>query len=882
MSAFIKGTLVSDTGVMQTQYVVDGQSLPAGAVVLDGIAHAQTGERYVASWPSSGSVFYSEGRAVNSVGAQVVLDSAGVTPATYVNGVGMTARGEALVTMTGTPRYVAGIGVTDTGAMLVSNPGFSLNLDFLSGSLDSRITFSRGTQAMQYGQDGTLQYAPNNLLTYSNQADNAAWTKSNSFVQTNLLLYSNDWSQAAWSKANVTVTASAAIGPDGTMSMTKLAATTAAATVVTQAVVSTSTSMTYSIYVRQGSGATDANLFYFRNYTTSTNLAGLSIDYSSGVITQTIGTGATAVAVGNGIWRISIPVTAGITVGDTIIVYSCFIGNVETAGKYAYTYGAQVVQGSVPGDYRATTSAALPVLYADYNGALRARKLCEDATATAQHRVFNAVGITYAASTQICFSAYAKSGERSFAYIRVNNSGGDLVTGYVNLVTGEVTNVVGGTITTVNALSGWWRISATSSSTSATAISTYIGAATASGTNVYTGDGSSGIYIADAQLTPGYLPLAVTETTSAAVYGPRFDYDPVTKVARGLLIEEQRTNLATFSNTFSDASWVAFGTKNVAASAIISPESVANAWTLTDGSAVAIDGIQKNVTVAADGTTYTASIYVLKTSGGTSTTFGVNIGISGGTAVSNNARFNTDTGAVLNGTATVTNAGLWWRVACSVTNNSSVGNTTLNIGIFPATAAYNSGVDVVTATGSATIYGAQIETGAFATSYIPTVASTATRNADSASITTLTPWYNQSEGTLYSSFTFAVAQPNFSTAPRFFGLVSNDVAGFYTSGGGTTISGQQRVGGIAVYQQSLGSTQIGTFGAALAYGATDCFALNGALATQTAGSTAGAMTALVIGNQSDTYHNLTGQIWVRSIRYYPTRLPNASLQSITA
>jgi len=93
----------------------------------------------------------------------------------------------------------------------------SLLLNFLSGTLDSRITFSRGTQATQYTSNGTLQYAPNNLLTYSNQADNAAWTKSNSFVQTNLLQYSNAFTTAPWNvRGTATATANAITSPDGT------------------------------------------------------------------------------------------------------------------------------------------------------------------------------------------------------------------------------------------------------------------------------------------------------------------------------------------------------------------------------------------------------------------------------------------------------------------------------------------------------------------------------------------------------------------------------------------------------------------------------------------------------------------------------------------
>jgi hypothetical protein len=48
-------------------------------------------------------------------------------------------------------------------------------------------------------------------------------------------------------------------------------------------------------------------------------------------------------------------------------------------------------------------------------------------------------------------------------------------------------------------------------------------------------------------------------------------------------------------------------------------------------------------------------------------------------------------------------------------------------------------------------WGAQVEAGAFATSYIPTVASQVTRSADSAVMTgtNFSSWYNASEGTFY-------------------------------------------------------------------------------------------------------------------------------------
>jgi hypothetical protein len=50
-------------------------------------------------------------------------------------------------------------------------------------------------------------------------------------------------------------------------------------------------------------------------------------------------------------------------------------------------------------------------------------------------------------------------------------------------------------------------------------------------------------------------PSTYVTTTTAAYYGPRFDYDPVTLAPKGLLIEEQRTNLVLYSSDFTNASW---------------------------------------------------------------------------------------------------------------------------------------------------------------------------------------------------------------------------------------------------------------------------------------------------------------------------------------
>ena len=57
-------------------------------------------------------------------------------------------------------------------------------------------------------------------------------------------------------------------------------------------------------------------------------------------------------------------------------------------------------------------------------------------------------------------------------------------------------------------------------------------------------------YIWGAQLEEGSTVNTYVPTTTVASGAPRFDHDPVTGESLGLLIEESRTNLTTYSNTF--------------------------------------------------------------------------------------------------------------------------------------------------------------------------------------------------------------------------------------------------------------------------------------------------------------------------------------------
>ena len=67
----------------------------------------------------------------------------------------------------------------------------------------------------------------------------------------------------------------------------------------------------------------------------------------------------------------------------------------------------------------------------------------------------------------------------------------------------------------------------------------------------------------------------------AAINVPRFDYNPSTLAPLGLLIEQSSTNLLTYSQTFSNAVWIAgLGTASFSSTTTTAPDGTATAGTL--------------------------------------------------------------------------------------------------------------------------------------------------------------------------------------------------------------------------------------------------------------------------------------------------------------
>lgn len=757
-----------------------------------------------------------------------------------------------------------------------------LALDFSANeTLDPRITFSRTSNATRTNAQGLIEYAPHNLLTYSENFDNAVWAKS-----------------------NATVTANAIVAPDGTLTADKLEAATTTTTSVFQSITIAASSYTGSVYVKIGSGASDANRFYLRDNTAGTTLLQIAINYDTLAITYIVGsTGASVESVGNGWLRLSLTVTSGLTNGNTLRYGVCFVGNSETAGEFAYIWGAQLNIGSLQPYYTTSVKNLLGysqnfenAAWAKSNasidatpvmgplGFFGAEKLVESAVA-GQHFVNQ--GVTVINNSPYTLSCYMKAAERTYCSLEVSmgSSGFEAI---VNLSEGTYTSSSYGSSSIPKAVvsnigAGWYRlaiIGISISTTIATRIKLYQNAITQN----YTGDGTSGIYIFGAQLSDSasldpYSYNFGAAPTSTAYYGPRFDYDPVTLAPKGLLIEESRTNYIR-NNTMVGAvvgtpgtlptNYTYTGGGLVANVVGIGYEGGINyvdiqfVGTATSGSSgLRFEG-STGVTASTD-QTWNTSLYIRKISGTTSgiSSIGTNltylIAGAGSDAITKIIPFGTlDLASIAYNRQNVT--------LTAVTSGITAVRPQLILG-------HNIGanIDITLRIGMP-----QLEQGAFPTSVIPTTSAQVTCAADNASMvgTNFSSWYNQSEGTLFAEFDFDVYSPNrgiyslnLASAP------GNNRLDCRTSGFINTANGVGLNSPSIIFSSGVNKV-------ASAYKVTNSAATkNGIIPTSYSLTTMPTVDRLLIGALDAQANQLNGHI--KLFKFFSKRFINTYLQSLT-
>jgi hypothetical protein len=368
-----------------------------------------------------------------------------------------------------------------------------------------------------------------------------------------------------------------------------------------------------------------------------------------------------------------------------------------------------------------------------------------------------------------------------------------------------------------------------------------------------------------------YIPVLQTAASGAA----RFDHDPVTGESKGLLIEEQRTNLFTYSEDFSNSAWQKQRT-SVDSNTIIAPDGTLTGDKLVESTDGSSHFVGQNITGTAD--TYTFSIYAKA-----GERDWIAVRLWDGSSYAGFAYFNLANGTIgtiTSGTATITSIGNGWY-RCSV---SGLLTTASNCGAYPAVAFEDNNV-AYTGDGYSGVYiwGAQVEEGEFPTSYIPTSGSQVTRLADEASMTgtNFSDWYRQDEGTLYADYSVSHDTVNFGTCP------------FTIKDSGSTNAITMQRGFSASYTNSFvrlndtntsmiaktTTTPSGNYKHTNAYAVDDfAAAFNGdLLGTDTSGVLPVVDRMLIGGNRATVFSSQT----IKKLAYYPARLTNAEIVALT-
>jgi hypothetical protein len=670
------------------------------------------------------------------------------------------------------------------------------------------ITFSRGSNATVTGPNGLIQWAPSNLL-----------------------LGSQDLESSNWFKGNTTVTANTTAAPDGTTTADTVAfAAVANANIQPNAAVTTTAGLvyTYSVYLRAASTVSNVRLSMQGSDTNTT----ITTDWQRFTMTVTA-SGATlaptlvtrdSVAVSIQVWGAQFELGSTATTYNNTSVRN-LLGFSEAFDNAAWTKTrASIVTGA----------QANPV-----NGLFNAQKLMEDTTASNSHAVSQSfttiVGVPYT------FSAYIKAAGRNFAAVYFSGPNRGI---YVNLTTGAYAGdlIAAPTSYRIDAVgSGWFRVSITATATGTTT-NAFIYTANSTPDYVYTGDGNSGVYIYGAMLSNSasldpYVPTPGAAPSSTAYYGPRFDYDPVTLLPRGLLIEEQRVNSLTYSADFTNAAWTK-SSCTVTANQGTAPDGT-NTLTLLQFSAQFGRLQQGSLT---SGTVYTFSIWCR---------------VASGTRVY--SLYDALGNPLGSFTATTT------LTRYSVTFTAPATSTLY------AVQDRNAGPFVDTF-----IWGAQLEAGAFATSYIPTIASTVTRSADVATITgsLFSQWYRQPEGTLIAEF----SGPSGGYPVNMTDGTNNNATGLvYLTG--TTLRGITVVSGSGRFVDMTASASPAINKTAYGYRLNDLGgSTNGGTVLTNTTAPIPTLDRMFIGTFSN-FSYLNGHI--RSIRYVPVRAADFQLQQVT-
>jgi hypothetical protein len=256
--------------------------------------------------------------------------------------------------------------------------------------------------------------------------------------------------------------------------------------------------------------------------------------------------------------------------------------------------------------------------------------------------------------------------------------------------------------------------------------------------------------------TTAYRTNASGILESVASGVPRLDY-PAAGGCPSLLVEPAATNLVLRSEEFNNASWTK---ANLAVSGNLTtaPDGTLTADRIIDDTAASTTHrVYSNVYSVVSGTTYSASCFV---KAGTSNRVEISIrsNIEGIIGIVPTV-FDLAAGTIISGSGRIEDYGNGWYRCTNTGTSTFTGSSSVFIYLYNSA---NQALYTGTASNTLFLWGAQLETGSVATSYIPTVAATATRNADVISKTGVSGFIGQTEGTIYAEVDLRQNKTSFS------------------------------------------------------------------------------------------------------------------------
>ena len=355
---------------------------------------------------------------------------------------------------------------------------------------------------------------------------------------------------------------------------------------------------------------------------------------------------------------------------------------------------------------------------------------------------------------------------------------------------------------------------------------------------------------------------------------PRFDHDPVTGECKGLLVEQFRTNYVRVSTNL-ESEWVAGSGSFARDDSITNPDGSVGAYYHTGGELyhqdINLSGANTN--------TITVSLWVKERSG-QSGNLDIEIfqQISGSPISMGAFSFNPATQVLGTAPSTYSDGRVeeypngWYRISVKATTAS---------GNFSSTTRFDMQNQ------EHYVWGMQIETGSFPTSFIPTYGETAARGIDRVEITEeeFSEFYNQTEGSIVSEMTLEPSWPVSGYASimmTFSDNTYNNRITLASSTGSAAFNADVAISGSTI-RASLGNYTSGSYSikAAIAYKESDSAgSLNGRPVATTSPGTLPLLTRADIGKDHADGNALNGHI--KRIMYYPKRLPNSQLVTLTS